>query len=397
MTNAKTTTSADEGTADKTNRHWMKVTHFLSLSAWERVTYVSKIYRNAMPKVFGVVLLAFGLGVWLNYSWQFKEGNVILMLLTMMVWAFLTFHPKPLIMILTFGALKGLPNAEIEKIIKKFELPDFKLEEVLKAADKQFEGYLRVTAHIALFWTAAFAVLALFQLENGWAAYAVLAFLAGTGLWSMVYKAPAKVYRWMTSAILTFGLVTTVIAAYRYTHPQDKTADRIERALMVAHDQKVDQEIEPLLAKAESGQPLTFKEAERLEKAQLEREDRGAVGTVENTVQDGITTAKGIFDGREVKKAVAVNDFQPQLICGLRRGDRQVSIPYQQIHLGEGDYGLSDAVMLNGMPVETARYKGESTAITRVNQTGCVKLSFNYTEAVRAMPIQPQQLQLIFR
>lgn len=387
-----TTTNAGDGKEDKVDRYWAKVAHFMALSAWERVNYISKIYRNAMPAMFCVLLLAFGLGVWLNYSWGLKEWNIILMFLTMAMWAFLTFYPKALVPVLVFGALKGLPNMEIEKIIKSFDLPDFELAKVLGAAGQEFKGYLRITAHIALFWTVAFAVLALFQLENGWAAYAALAFLAGTGLWSLVYKAPTKVYRFMTGAIMTFGLVTTVIAGYRVTHPQDETTARLERVLMENGDRQIDREVSVLLAKAESGQTLTYEENERLSAALAEREGRGIVGGAEDVLCD--TAALG---NCAVNKAVSIASFAPQLICGLEPGERNVTIPYQQILLGETVYGLSDAVMLNGAPVATSSYKGASQANIRVNPGGCVRLSFNYTAAVRALPIQPQQLQLTLR
>ncbi len=386
-----TTTNAGDGKEDKTDRNWMQVAHFLALSAWERVSYVSKIYRNAMPKIFCVLLLAFGLGVWLNYYWEFKEGNVILMLLTMALWAFLTFHPKALVPVLTFGALKGLPNTEIEKIFKNFDLPDFELNKVLGSAGKEFKGYVRITARAALFWTATFAVLALFQLENGWAAYAALAFLAGTGLWTIVYDVPAGMYRFMTGAILTFGLLTSVIAGYRITHPQDKTTARLERVLMENGDRKINDEVEPLLAKAERGEILTYEENEKVGAALAEREGRNIKGTVEDVLCD--TASLG---NCAAHKVVSITSFAPQLICNLEPGERKVTIPYQQIALNGGDYGLSDAVMLNGAPVETSKYKGASGAVIRVNPGGCVRLSFNYTAAIRQLPIQPQQLNMTF-
>jgi hypothetical protein len=362
----------------------------MALSGLERVAYISKVYRNAMPKILLGSLLLFGLGVWLNTMGQ-KELNVILMILSMMTWAFLTFHPKPLLVVLTFGALKGFPDAELEKIFKEFKLPNFERDKVFTSAIDELKGYLHITAHVALFWVAAFAVLAMFQLENGWAAFGILAFLAGTGLWSIVYKAPARLYRLATSAILAIGLIGAGVVAYRYAHPQDETTARLERVLMQNKDRQIDDEVKPLLAKAESGKALTYEENEKLSRALAEREGRGIKGTIEDTLCD--VTSLG---NCSMKKAISITSFKPQLICNLNPGEQSVTIPYQQIALNGGDYGLSDALMFNGKPVETSGYKGASRAVIRVNPGGCVRLSFNYTEAVRQLPIQPQQLQITF-
>ena len=246
-------------TVSGTTRHWAKTAHFLGLSAWERVSYVSKIYRNAMPKILLGQLLLFGLGVWINTSGH-KELNVILMLLSMATWAFLVFHPKPLVVIFLLGGIGGLPDAEIEKIIKSFDLPNFQLKDVLRSGNELVRKYVRILSHMALFWVAVFATLAMFQLENGWAAFGGIAFLAGTGLWSIVYNAPARLYRFATGMILAIGLIGFVVVAYRYAHPQDLTTARIERVLMEKADAGKNARAEELLARDEQGEKHSINE-----------------------------------------------------------------------------------------------------------------------------------------
>ena len=375
-------------TVSGTTRHWAKTAHFLGLSAWERVSYVSKIYRNAMPKILLGQLLLFGLGVWINTSGH-KELNVILMLLSMATWAFLVFHPKPLVVIFLLGGIGGLPDAEIEKIIKSFDLPNFQLKDVLRSGNELVRKYVRILSHMALFWVAVFATLAMFQLENGWAAFGGIAFLAGTGLWSIVYNAPARLYRFATGMILAIGLIGFVVVAYRYAHPQDLTTARIERVLMEKADAGKNARAEELLARAEQGEKLSFNEYEELSALQQEREEHRVVGQAENAWFDTV-------GGRTVTKVVDVDSFDTQLICGIRPGERDVTIPYQQIRLNEGDYSLSGVVVINGTPLETAKFKGPSNALVRVNDSGCVELSFNLTAQVRAMRIQPQRLNMTF-
>jgi len=375
-------------TVSGTTRYWGKTAYFLGLSALKQVEHISKIYRNAMPKILLGQLLLFGLGVWINTGGH-KELNVILMLLSMVTWAFLVFHPKPLLVIFLLGGIRGLPDAEIEKIIKSFDLPNFQLGDVFRSGNELVGKYVRILSHMALFWVAAFATLAMFQLENGWAAFGGLAFLAGTGLWSIIYRAPARLYRLATGMILTVGLIGFVVVAYRYAHPQDLTTARIERALMVRTDEVKNARAEELLARAEQGEKLSFAEYEELSALQKEREDHRVIGQAENVLYDTI-------GGRTTTKVVDVTSFDAQLVCGIRPGERDVTIPYQQIRLNEGDYTLSGVVVINGTPVETAKFKGSSQASVRVNDSGCVELSFNLTAAVRAMHIQPQRLNMTF-
>ena len=173
-------------------------------------------------------------------------------------------------------------------------------------------------------------------------------------------------------------------------HPQDETTARIERAQMVRSDKVKEARAQELLAKSERGEELTFDENEELSRFQAERTGHGMLGEAKDGVYDAI-------GWNAIDKVVEVRSFANQLVCGLRPGQRDVTIPYQQSRLNGGDYTLSGIVMINGSAVQTAQFKGPSSTSVRVNDSGCVRLSFNLTAEMRNMRIQPQQLNMTFK
>ncbi|MCW1888537.1 MAG: hypothetical protein KIH67_003210 [Candidatus Moranbacteria bacterium] len=348
-----------------TTRYWGKTAQFLALAAREKLEYISKIYRNAMPYFILGPMLLFGFGVWLNVSWDAKELNAVIMFILMAAWAYFTFHPKPLALILALGGIRGLPDIELEKILKEFNLPNFQLGEVAKSAVDQFKGYVGVISHIFLFWITAFAVLTLFKLEHGWPAMGALVFLGGVGLWSLVYKAPPKIYKVVTGVILTFGFVALVVAGYRYTHPQDRTTNRIERALMERDDARKNARAEALLARIEAGEELTDAQWDELNAYQAEREEHGMVAQATGELT------------YEVTREVVTTSTAMQKVCGIRPGNRTFTIPTVFVSLGaEAPYELTGYVRINGVPGTRSPDGRSFSGETRVRGDGCVRLTF---------------------
>lgn len=251
------------------------------------------------------------------------------------------------------------------------------------------EAYTKKVAHAMLFLGTALVVIGITRIEHTDGVIAVLVILGLIAIISYLAKAPAKLYFKAIWLVLAVSGVGVTYYTWMYFHPQDLTTARIERALMVRADEVKNARAEELLARAEQGEKLSFAEYEELSALQKEREDHRVIGQAENVLYDTI-------GGRTTTKVVDVTSFDAQLVCGIRPGERDVTIPYQQIRLNEGDYTLSGVVVINGTPVETAKFKGPSEASVRVNDSGCVELSFNLTAAVRAMHIQPQRLNMTF-
>ena len=348
-----------------TTRYWGKTAYFLALTAQEKLEYISKIYRNAMPYILLGPVLLFGLGVWLNVGWDAKELNAVIMFILMAAWAYLTFHPKPLAIVLALGGIRGLPDVELEKILKEFDLPNFELGKVAKSAIDQVKGYVGITSHVALFWITAFAVLTLFKLEHGWPAMGALVFLGGVGLWSLVYKTPPRIYKVVTGIILTFGFVALVVAGYRYTHPQDQTVNRIERALLERDDAQKNARAEALLARIEAGNELTGAEWDELNAYQAEREDHGMVAQATGEIT------------YEVTKEVLTTSTATKQVCGIRPGNRTFTIPTVFVSLGaEAPYELTGYVRINDVPGTRSSDGRSFSGETRVRGDGCVRLTF---------------------
>lgn len=291
----------------------------------------------AYKKIFACLLIGTVLGVILGVIanragmplWNFIFAAVFLV-----VWLFLEFHPKGLLVVFGVGGLNGLPKDwGINQLIRDGKLPDLRLSEVVKQGFELIKKLSYYSAHVAFFVTVMFVVLGTFELKTASAVLPVFVLLAAIGLWSILAKVPAKWYFRITGLIL---LVSIVIFLYKgFVDGGDEVS-----------------------ASASTSEPAP-KKGNSFKKAYAD------------------LTYKRTFD-------LEISSFQDVEMCGVRPGTRKFSVPnndrgriYVQVEGMRSD--ITSAIRLNGtLPGEEFE----------VEKNGCVTVSFAYAKGAKYLTIE---------
>lgn len=325
------------------------------LTAQEGIEGLSRLYRDAFGRLIMIALVSVACGVILNVTGH-KEWNFVLAMASIILYAFAAVHPKPLLVAFGFGASKGLPNFQLEAFLKELAIPDFQLGNVLSEGGRLVWKYLKIVAHGALFLILTFGVLGLFELRQAEAVVPFFVFLIGMGIWSICFQMAPKWYKRITGAILLFGVIASVIGAYRVTHPQDATLAAIDVSFQNRYDEAADQEAQRIQAKINGHQKLSDAEWHRWNDLQREKAERSDWHGIKNMVW------------YRKYLELTVTNLKTQRVCGIRSGHRDFKVNKVTVTIAGSPYELSDFVRLNG------GYKDGFY----VGADGCVDVSFRF-------------------
>ncbi len=329
-------------------------------------------------------------------------------------WAFLVFHPKgpgPVLFLAVMGF--NAPWNELDDILTKLKLPDFKLKEM---GEKGWQflrmKYFVLAGHVALYLVLQSMVLATFDVSHGALVPGILLGFAGFGLWAALLT---KAVVWYARIVFLTLFVTTGYAIAGTFAPEPSETEVIAAEVQEMSDAKLDKrnakQVEAIKMRIEKC-ALSAKEKVAIQKPVESRtsEEQEAIDFVaggcvltpeQQATIDRATseTSKGgkllekaetFFRGRVIEYQVPENIASENLkpICGIPAGEYLFELggdPTLQIKSPDGSYHIklygraeqagfhrpdyfSFGMMLNGSRVKDRVVVGKS---------GCVQPSFN--------------------
>ncbi len=366
--------------------------------------WATKWHMKIMPWVIGWVTFFLAMGVLANKA-GYPGLNFILAAVALIVAVF--FLTKPFFISVVFGAgagTEGLPDFKFADILDKgfAGMPNLELEKFFGAGGKLIQETAKKVAHLLLFLTVLFVVLGTFPLSDTRYALPALIVLAGFGLWSSLYATKSVWYKRITLTIL---LVAGAIVFFKLYYPKDEV-EKIDEARNSFREERLSEELRPLIRKSGEGIKLTEEEAIVLEKARAKKAKQSLLKKVGT-----------YFHGMEIEYQVPSNIAPENLkpICGIAPGE-------YSIHVSEGSRLLINAggtmayEPLAGKPHVSLPQKlhrpdyrpfglminggGDGEEII-VNKSGCAVVSFNtmfgQDEAFRTGELKVVNSTILFR
>ncbi|MEI9966216.1 MAG: hypothetical protein WDN67_00855 [Candidatus Moraniibacteriota bacterium] len=345
----------------------------MGLTAEQWLVRVSRAYTRAFLIALIVLFGTLGFGVWIN-SIGYPGANFAIALGYLVVLVYTAGHPVLLLHFFGFGMFMGLPDIELNRILrigsKEWYLPNIRKENVLGQGLYHVGWFVRVMAHIALVTIVTFVLLGIYPIKQPGALLPLFVLLPALGLWAFLFSKSDFVYRWLTRAVIASSLTGSLLAAYKVFHPQDELRAEIGEAMRKHRDAEQVRKARPLLEKAANG-TLTNEDHLFLANLSEEKDEHGLLG--------------GLGYRKTVERRIT--HLRPDKLCGIRPGEYSVEVPIAYVTIDKGTFDLAQWARLNGHL---------TTEKVRVAEDGCVILSWAFGPRDQGRKIEPQKMAFKF-
>lgn len=283
-------------------------------------------------------------------------------------WAFLVFHPKgpgPVLFLAVMGF--NAPWNELDDILTKLKLPDFKLKEM---GEKGWQflrmKYFVLAGHVALYLVLQSMVLATFDVSHGALVPGILLGFAGFGLWAALLT---KAVVWYARIVFLTLFVTTGYAIAGTFAPEPSETEVIAAEVREMSDANLDKgnakQIEALKKFVKAGGVLSPEQHEMIDRVENETA-KGPVRIAEKFIGD-MTYRKDIIH--------TFSSFDDTQICGIKSGKRTFRVQGGQVEVwanntltgSQGTMRVTNMLRFNGAALDQPATVGKSE---------CVKIRF---------------------
>ena len=196
--------------------------------------------------------------------------------------------------------------------------------------------YIKAIAHILLFASLVFMVLASVRIESYWAFLFLFVALAAAGMLSIAGSVPPKIYYTVTTVMVLGFVILSFFNMLAYQHAQDSTIAEARRGDMVRYDDSENAEMEKFNAITDNGGMLTPAQRVRRNQIMAERDARTGHRGLINSVLDSGTVTVGLWDA----KPKTIGDFPPGYVT--------ITVNPRQVTIDGVNYWIEDYVRING-------------------------------------------------